>query len=268
MPITRTITIGSKRKTRTKAPAEPSFKRKPNPKGKHLVVVESPAKAKTIEKILGPDYKVLASKGHLRDLPQKTLGVDIDDNFKPEYVNSRTRKTLSRHSRRKQTIAGTFIWQRTLIAKERPFRHLAKLLDVNPEDNVRIAFHEITAPAIKEAIKHPGPIDLNRVDAQQARRVLDRLVGYKLSPWLWKQVYRGLSAGRVQSVATRLICEREEEIRAFKQEEYWTIECVYTTPEGDAFNAKLAQIIGKPAELHNEEEAEKQQQASGIRMRM
>ena len=111
MPITRTITIGSKRKTRTKAPAEPSFKRKPNPKGKHLVVVESPAKAKTIEKILGPDYKVLASKGHLRDLPQKTLGVDIP----------RTRKTLSRHSRRKQTIAGTFIWQRTLIAKERPF---------------------------------------------------------------------------------------------------------------------------------------------------
>ena len=134
---------------------------------------------------------------------------------------------------------------------------------MNPEDNVRIAFHEITAPAIKEAIKHPGPIDLNRVDAQQARRVLDRLVGYKLSPWLWKQVYRGLSAGRVQSVATRLICKREEEIRAFKQEEYWTIECVYTTPEGDAFNAKLAQISGKPAELHNEEEAEKA--AAGVR---
>ena len=116
MPITRTITIGSKRKTRTKAPAEPSFKRKPNPKGKHLVVVESPAKAKTIEKILGPDYKVLASKGHLRDLPLISMIISSLNTSIP-----RTRKTLSRHSRRKQTIAGTFIWQRTLIAKERPF---------------------------------------------------------------------------------------------------------------------------------------------------
>ena len=264
MPITRTITIGSKRKTRTKAPAEPSFKRKPNPKGKHLVVVESPAKAKTIEKILGPDYKVLASKGHLRDLPQKTLGVDIDDNFKPEYVNSKDKedviKTLQKEANHCRDI---YLATDPDREGEAISWHLAKLLDVNPEDNVRIAFHEITAPAIKEAIKHPGPIDLNRVDAQQARRVLDRLVGYKLSPWLWKQVYRGLSAGRVQSVATRLICEREEEIRAFKQEEYWTIECVYTTPEGDAFNAKLAQISGKPAELHNEEEAEKA--AAGVR---
>lgn len=264
MPITRTITIGSKRKTRTKAPAEPSFKRKPNPKGKHLVVVESPAKAKTIEKILGPDYKVLASKGHLRDLPQKTLGVDIDDNFKPEYVNSKDKedviKTLQKEANHCRDI---YLATDPDREGEAISWHLAKLLDVNPEDNVRIAFHEITAPAIKEAIKHPGPIDLNRVDAQQARRVLDRLVGYKLSPWLWKQVYRGLSAGRVQSVATRLICKREEEIRAFKQEEYWTIECVYTTPEGDAFNAKLAQISGKPAELHNEEEAEKA--AAGVR---
>lgn len=221
MPITRTITIGSKRKTRTKAPAEPSFKRKPNPKGKHLVVVESPAKAKTIEKILGPDYKVLASKGYLRDLPQKTLGVDIDDNFKPEYVNSKDKedviKTLQKEANHCRDI---YLATDPDREGEAISWHLAKLLDVNPEDNVRIAFHEITAPAIKEAIKHPGPIDLNRVDAQQARRVLDRLVGYKLSPWLWKQVYRGLSAGRVQSVATRLICKREEEIRAFKQEEY------------------------------------------------
>ena len=173
MPITRTITIGSKRKTRTKAPAEPSFKRKPNPKGKHLVVVESPAKAKTIEKILGPDYKVLASKGHLRDLPQKTLGVDIDDNFKPEYVNSKDKedviKTLQKEANHCRDI---YLATDPDREGEAISWHLAKLLDVNPEDNVRIAFHEITAPAIKEAIKHPGPIDLNRVDAQQARRRL------------------------------------------------------------------------------------------------
>ena len=148
MPITRTITIGSKRKTRTKAPAEPSFKRKPNPKGKHLVVVESPAKAKTIEKILGPDYKVLASKGHLRDLPQKTLGVDIDDNFKPEYVNSKDKedviKTLQKEANHCRDI---YLATDPDREGEAISWHLAKLLDVNPEDNVRIAFHEITAPA-------------------------------------------------------------------------------------------------------------------------
>ena len=229
MPITRTITLEKKKRGRkAKAAAPVLFKRKPNPKGKTLVVVESPAKAKTIERILGPDYKVMASKGHLRDLPQKTLGVDIENGFKPEYVDSAEResiiKDLQKEANRSKTV---------LLATD-PDRegeaiswHLSKLLDVNPEDHVRIAFHEITPPAIKEAIKHPGPIDMNRVDAQQARRVLDRLVGYKLSPWLWKLIYRGLSAGRVQSVATRLICEREEEIRAFKPEEYWTVEGLY-----------------------------------------
>ncbi|MCI6792569.1 MAG: type I DNA topoisomerase, partial [Dialister sp.] len=134
--------------------------------------------------------------------------------------------------------------------------HLSKLLDVNPEDKVRIAFHEITPPAIREAIKDPEPIDLDRVDAQQARRVLDRLVGYKLSPWLWRQVYRGLSAGRVQSVATRLICEREEEIRAFVPVEYWTIEAMYKTEKNESFKAKLIQIDGKDAELHHGEETD------------
>lgn len=129
--------------------------------------------------------------------------------------------------------------------------HLSKLLDVNPEDKVRIAFHEITPPAIREAIQDPEPIDLDRVDAQQARRVLDRLVGYKLSPWLWRQVYRGLSAGRVQSVATRLICEREEEIRAFVPVEYWSIEAMYKTEKKESFKAKLTQIDRKDAELHN-----------------
>lgn len=249
MPITRTITIEKKKGRRTRQVA---FKRKPNPKGKHLVVVESPAKAKTIERILGPDYKVMASMGHLRDLPKRTMGVDIENGFTPEYVNSTDRANVIKDLQKAANQCCDI-----LLATD-PDRegeaiswHLSKLLDVNPEDKVRIAFHEITPPAIREAIQDPEPIDLDRVDAQQARRVLDRLVGYKLSPWLWRQVYRGLSAGRVQSVATRLICEREEEIRAFVPVEYWTIEALYKTEKNEPFKAKLTQIDGKDAELHN-----------------
>lgn len=252
MPITRTITIEKKKTRRTRQVA---FKRKPNPKGKHLVVVESPAKAKTIERILGPDYKVMASMGHLRDLPKRTMGVDIENGFTPEYVNSTDRANVIKDLQKAANQCCDI-----LLATD-PDRegeaiswHLSKLLDVNPEDKVRIAFHEITPPAIREAIQDPEPIDLDRVDAQQARRVLDRLVGYKLSPWLWRQVYRGLSAGRVQSVATRLICEREEEIRAFVPVEYWTIEALYKTEKNEPFKAKLTQIDGKDAELHNGEE--------------
>lgn len=256
MPITVTITLGDKKK-RTAAKKEKLFKRKPNAKGKHLVVVESPAKAKTIERILGADYKVMASMGHLRDLPQRTLGVDVNNGFEPEYVNSEDRADVISNLQKEANKA------KDILLATDPDRegeaiswHLSKLLDVDPEDRVRIAFHEITPPAIKEAVLHPEPIDLHRVDAQQARRVLDRLVGYKLSPWLWKQVYRGLSAGRVQSVATRLICEREEEIRAFTPVEYWTVEGVYKTENKESFKAKLVQIDGKEAEIHNEEEAD------------
>lgn len=254
MPITRTITIEKKKTRRTRQVA---FKRKPNPEGKHLVVVESPAKAKTIERILGPDYKVMASMGHLRDLPKRTMGVDIENGFTPEYVNSTDRANVIKDLQKAANQCCDI-----LLATD-PDRegeaiswHLSKLLDVNPEDKVRIAFHEITPPAIREAIQDPEPIDLDRVDAQQARRVLDRLVGYKLSPWLWRQVYRGLSAGRVQSVATRLICEREEEIRAFVPVEYWTIEALYKTEKNEPFKAKLTQIDGKDAELHNGEETD------------
>lgn len=254
MPITRTITIEKKKTRRTRQVA---FKRKPNPKGKHLVVVESPAKAKTIERILGPDYKVMASMGHLRDLPKRTMGVDIENGFTPEYVNSTDRANVIKDLQKAANQCCDI-----LLATD-PDRegeaiswHLSKLLDVNPEDKVRIAFHEITPPAIREAIQDPEPIDLDRVDAQQARRVLDRLVGYKLSPWLWRQVYRGLSAGRVQSVATRLICEREEEIRAFVPVEYWSIEAMYKTEKKESFKAKLTQIDWKDAELHNGEETD------------
>lgn len=261
MAITRTITIGDKKK-KPSVKKEPVFKRKRNADGKTLVIVESPAKAKTIERILGSGYKVLASMGHLRDLPEKTFGVDIAHDFTPEYVNSVKRadviKNLQKEANRSKDI---------LLATD-PDRegeaiswHLSKLLDVNPDDNVRIAFHEITPPAIKDAVKHPGPVDLSMVNAQQARRVLDRIVGYKLSPWLWKQIYRGLSAGRVQSVATRLICEREEEIRAFTPVEYWTVEGTFKTEEKEKFKAKLVQIAGKDAELHTKEETDRVVQA-------
>ena len=261
MAITRTITIGDKKK-KPSAKKEPVFKRKRNADGKTLVIVESPAKAKTIERILGSGYKVLASMGHLRDLPEKTFGVDIAHDFTPEYVNSVKRadviKNLQKEANRSKDI---------LLATD-PDRegeaiswHLSKLLDVNPDDNVRIAFHEITPLAIKDAVKHPGPVDLSMVNAQQARRVLDRIVGYKLSPWLWKQIYRGLSAGRVQSVATRLICEREEEIRAFTPVEYWTVEGTFKTEEKEKFKAKLVQIAGKDAELHTKEETDRVVQA-------
>ena len=257
MAITRTITIGDKKK-KPSVKKEPVFKRKRNADGKTLVIVESPAKAKTIERILGSGYKVLASMGHLRDLPEKNFGVDIAHDFTPEYVNSVKRadviKNLQKEANRSKDI---------LLATD-PDRegeaiswHLSKLLDVNPDDNVRIAFHEITPPAIKDAVKHPGPVDLSMVNAQQARRVLDRIVGYKLSPWLWKQIYRGLSAGRVQSVATRLICEREEEIRAFTPVEYWTVEGTFKTEEKEKFKAKLVQIAGKEAELHTKEETDR-----------
>lgn len=261
MAITRTITIGDKKK-KPSVKKEPVFKRKRNADGKTLVIVESPAKAKTIERILGSGYKVLASMGHLRDLPEKTFGVDIAHDFTPEYVNSVKRadviKNLQKEANRSKDI---------LLAAD-PDRegeaiswHLSKLLDVNPDDNVRIAFHEITPPAIKDAVKHPGPVDLSMVNAQQARRVLDRIVGYKLSPWLWKQIYRGLSAGRVQSVATRLICEREEEIRAFTPVEYWTVEGTFKTEDKEKFKAKLVQIAGKDAELHTKEETDRVVQA-------
>ena len=257
MSIKRTITIGDRKKRTAAVPREePAFQRTPNPKGKHLVVVESPAKARTIERILGPDYRVMASMGHLRDLPKRTLGVDVEHGFRPQYVHADGREDVIRELQKEANKA-----KDVLLATD-PDRegeaiswHLSKLLDVDPKAPVRIAFHEITPPAIREAVKHPEPIDENRVDAQQARRVLDRLVGYKLSPWLWRQVYRGLSAGRVQSVAVRLICEREEEIRAFHPEEYWTIEGKYKTDGKESFRARLTQIDGKEAKLRSGDDA-------------
>jgi len=189
-----------------------------------LIIVESPAKARTISKFLGSGYKVEASNGHIRDLPKSQMGVDIENDFEPKYITIRGRGEVLDKLRRDAKNA-----TQILLATD-PDRegeaiswHLANVLGVNPEDSCRVEFHEITSKAVKEALKHPRPIDMKRVSAQQARRVLDRLVGYKISPLLWAKIKKGLSAGRVQSVATKMIVDREEEIDAFIPEEYWDI---------------------------------------------
>ena len=210
----------------------------------NLVIVESPAKAKTIEKFLGEGYRVSASNGHLIDLPKSKIGVDIENNFEPQYIVIRGRTELLNNLKKQAKAAKS-----VLLATD-PDRegeaiswHIANALQIDEQDPCRIEFNEITKSAVTNAIKNPRTIDLNRVNAQQARRVLDRLVGYKLSPLLWSKVRRGLSAGRVQSVAVRLIVDREREIRDFKPREYWTISAVLTDMQGK--NAFLANFYGK-----------------------
>ena len=216
----------------------------------NLVIVESPAKAKTIEKFLGKDFKVLASYGHVRDLPKKELGVDVSDNYQPTYeIPSSARKTIS--ELRKSSEKAKDIYLATDLDREGEAIswHVAKALKLSDDDShiKRITFSEITNSAINNAVKHPRKIDMNLVDAQQARRVLDRLVGYKLSPLLWKKVKSGLSAGRVQSVAVRLVVEREREIRAFKPEEYWILAVVLSKKSDQLkFKAFLVEENGKP----------------------
>ena len=191
---------------------------------KTLVIVESPSKAKTIGKFLGSKYKVIASAGHIIDLPKSRLAVDIENNFKPEYINVRGRAPIIKEIKKEAAKSG-----RVLLATD-PDRegeaiswHIANLLNIKETDSNRIAFNEITKPAIMEAVKNPRPINMNLVNAQQARRVLDRIVGYKISPILWSKVKKGLSAGRVQSAALKIICDRERLIKAFVPKEYWTI---------------------------------------------
>ena len=188
----------------------------------NLVVVESPAKAKTIEKYLGSEYKVVASFGHVRDLPEKELGVDTEHDFLPKYViPNRSRKTVAVLKDAVKRSDGIFMATDYDREGEAIAWHIIEVLKL--KNTKRITFHEITKDAIQDAVKHPRNIDMNLVDAQQARRILDRLVGYKLSPFLWKKVFKGLSAGRVQSVAVRIIVDRERQIKDFKSEEYWTI---------------------------------------------
>ncbi len=213
----------------------------------NLVIVESPTKAKTISRFLGKDYTVLASFGHIRDLPKSKIGVDVKHGFEPSYVVASDHK-----DKVKQIKTAAKKAKKVLLATDEDREgeaiawHLAHVLDEDPEKVDRITFHEITENAILEALSHPRKLDLRLVNAQQARRILDRLVGYELSPFLWRKVRRGLSAGRVQSVALRLVVDREREIQAFVPVEYWSVEGLFKEPKsGETFEAKLHALDGK-----------------------
>lgn len=222
-----------------------------------LVIVESPAKAKTIQKYLGKGYHVIASMGHIRDLPKSTIGVDIEDNFKPKYINIKGKEALIKELKTAAKASDTvFLATDPDREGEAISWHLANLLSLDTHSANRVTFNEITKTGVKNGMENPRQIDQNLVDAQQARRILDRIVGYKLSPFLWKKVKSGLSAGRVQSVAVRLIVDREEEIRAFNIEEYWTIDArLLHQNSKNAFSAHLHSHSGKKAEIKTEADA-------------
>ena len=223
-----------------------------------LVIVESPAKANTIKKFLGGNTKVVASMGHIRDLPKSKLGVDIEHDFEPEYINIRGKGDLIK-SLKKEAKKAKIVYLATDPDREGEAIawHLAHILDI-PEDSIcRVTFNEITKEAVKTSIKNPRKIDKNLTDAQQARRVLDRIVGYKISPILWKKVKTGLSAGRVQSVAVKLIVDRENEIENFKPEEYWNIYAnLLEEKSKKSFIAKFYGKDGKKVEIHSKEEVD------------
>ena len=221
-----------------------------------LVIVESPAKANTIKKFLGGSTKVVASMGHIRDLPKSKLGIDIEHNFEPQYINIRGKGDLIK-SLKKDAKSAKKVYLATDPDREGEAIawHLSKMLDVDDSKITRVTFNEITKTAVQKAIKEPRDIDINLVDAQQARRVLDRIVGYKISPVLWKKVRRGLSAGRVQSVAVKLIVDREEEIEKFIPQEYWNIYAKLLDEKSKkVFGAKLYGKDKKKIEIHSKEE--------------
>ena len=224
-----------------------------------LIIVESPAKANTIKKFLGGNTKVIASMGHIRDLPKSKLGIDVEHNFEPEYINIRGKGDLIKELK-KDAKSSKKVYLATDPDREGEAIawHLSKILDVDDSKVTRVTFNEITKTAVQKAIKEPRDIDINLVDAQQARRVLDRIVGYKISPVLWKKVRRGLSAGRVQSVAVKLIVDREEEIEKFIPEEYWNIYVKLLDEKSKkTFEAKFYGKDGKKQEVHNKEQVEK-----------
>ena len=231
----------------------------------YLLIVESPTKGNTIKKFLGPDYEVLSSYGHIRDLPKGELGIDLENNFEPKYVTpTRARKTASFLKKQAEKVDSVILATDQDREGEAIAWHLTKTLNLEGKKPYqRIVFHEITKQAIEEALKNPGEIDMKLVNAQQARRVLDRIVGYKLSPFLWKKIARGLSAGRVQSVAVRLIVEREREIEKFVPQEYWSIEALVRPQAADIKNEFSAMLVKKEGktldrlEIKNQEEANK-----------
>src|SRR5690348_7064108 len=223
---------------------------KKGPKGKPVVIVESPAKAKTINKILGSGYVVKACMGHVRDLPERKFGINVDSDFEPTYqtIKGKT-KIVSELRSATRSAEAVYLAPDPDREGEAIAWHLVEALKIPRDRAKRVTFNEITKRGVLEAFKHPGDISMPRVNAQQARRFLDRIVGYKLSPLLWKKVGRGLSAGRVQSVAVRLIVEREREIKAFKPVEYWTLEAELEGKSPPPFRARLAKLDGKKAEV-------------------
>ncbi|WP_281679020.1 type I DNA topoisomerase [Synergistes jonesii] len=239
-----------------KAPARKSGAKFAAYGGKTLVVVESPTKARTLEKILGPKYRVLASVGHVLDLPKGRLAIDVEHGFEPEYIQVRGKADLIK------TLKGASAASAYTILASDPDRegeaiawHLATLLGIETDRRCRIRMHEITERGVKSAISEPDVINMKLVEAQQARRVLDRLVGYELSPLLWYKVQRGLSAGRVQSVALRIVCEREEEIERFIPEEYWLIDVGAESADGRQYKLRVEKYKNKAFTIANEEEA-------------
>lgn len=224
--------------------------------GKKLVIVESPSKAKTIGKFLGSGYKVIASVGHVRDLPKSKLGIDKENDFEPQYINIRGKGDVIKELKKEANRASK-IYLATDPDREGEAIswHLAYLLDIDDEENCRIVFNEITKKTIKDAVKNPRKIDSRLVDAQQARRVLDRLVGYEISPLLWRKIRRGLSAGRVQSAALKIICDREREINDFKPEEFWIVTA--KLKKDRQFTARLSEYRGKKIRIFCREETDR-----------
>ncbi|HFH9451010.1 TPA: type I DNA topoisomerase [Streptococcus agalactiae] len=240
--------------TTTKTSTKKTNKKKSATAKKNLVIVESPAKAKTIEKYLGRNYKVVASVGHIRDLKKSSMSIDFENNYEPQYINIRGKGPLINDLKKEAKKA-----KKVYLASD-PDRegeaiswHLAHILDLDKEDRNRVVFNEITKDAVKNAFVEPRQINMDLVDAQQARRVLDRIVGYSISPILWKKVKKGLSAGRVQSVALKLIIDRENEIKAFQPEEYWTIDGSFKKGTRK-FNATFYGLDGKKFKLSNNED--------------
>lgn len=225
---------------------------------KYLVIVESPAKAKTIKKYLGANYKIKASMGHIRDLPKSQIGVDVKNNFEPKYINIRGKGDLIAELKKEAKDADkVFLATDPDREGEAISWHLANLFRMDQKDKCRVTFNEITKNAVVKAVKAPRTIDMDLVDAQQARRVLDRIVGYEISPLLWRNVRKGLSAGRVQSVATKMICDRENEIEGFNPEEFWRLEAVLKKSDGKTFLSKFHGLKNKKMELKQKEEVDK-----------
>jgi DNA topoisomerase-1 len=234
-------------KTRAKTAKKPGGRKKTKlPSGKTLVIVESPSKARTLNKILGSDYDIQASVGHIRDLPKSRLAIDIENGFEPEYIIVRGKGDIARNLKNRAEASG-----RILIASD-PDRegeaiawHISSILGIDPASECRVRMYEITSKGVKEALEKVSTVDIRKVDAQQARRILDRLVGYKLSPLLWNKIKRGLSAGRVQSAALKIICDREKEILSFVPKEYWQINVVANAADGRSYDLRVESYEGK-----------------------